>query len=216
MPCDASDSLEPTLRWFAAPDPPSASLACRQLRDFFSRLLVELLSAAASLAVLFRLPVGEAPTPVRPGVNDRPGVEAVRPKLPPPEGEESFLFACSRLSVLPTILRPSSSISSGLFTLTNLPSSGVVLRFAAYLESRFSDDFWRRMSEGLMLRSSELPGLSEERLPPELLGRGMVLPTNGVSLLGEDDSCCWLGMVGGSTRRMFFGGGLWMKKRGGI
>lgn len=143
MPCDVSDSLDPTLRWLA-PDsrdsvPMSASTACRH--DLLSRLLVELLSAIASFPVLLRLPVGEAPTPVRPGVNDRPGVEEVRPRLPQPEGDESFLLVCSRLSALLTILRPSSSINSGLFTFTNLLSSGVVFRFAEYLESKLSDDF---------------------------------------------------------------------------
>lgn len=63
------------------------------------------------------------------------------------------------------------------------------------------------MSDGLMFRSREFTGLSEEDKLPELLGKGMVLPANGKSRLGDDEIMV-PGMVGGSTRLIFLGGGL--------
>lgn len=204
MPCDASDSFEPTI-W---PWPPSPSAAFSEERDFFSKLLVDELSATASFDGLFKLPVGDTPTTVplaRPLDTFRLCVDTVRPKLP--VGlcvvviSERLVF--SRLSDFPT-LRPSSSIKSGGL---NFPSSGVVFLFAAsVLASKVSGDFCLKMSEGFTLRSSELPGLSDEDKLPDVLGKGILLPINGESRFGEDDSCP--GIVGGSTRRIFLGGGL--------
>ena len=66
--------------------------------------------------------------------------------------------------------------------------SGVVLRLLAkVLASTISFAFFcLNISEGLRLRSSELPALSEEEMLPE--GRGTVLPAKGVSRLGDEES----------------------------
>lgn len=63
-----------------------------------------------------------------------------------------------------------------------------------------------------MLRSKEFAGLSDDDKLPELDGKGMVLPAKGVSRLGEEDSMV-VGIVGGSTRRIFLGGGLKKSKQ---
>lgn len=58
-----------------------------------------------------------------------------------------------------------------------------------------------------MLRSKEFAGLSDDDKFPEFEGNGIVLPANPLSRFGEDESIL-PGIVGGSTRRIFLGGGL--------
>lgn len=92
----------------------------------------------------------------------------------------------SKLSALIT-LRPNSSANSD--EIECIPTSGAVRRYAdVTLTSNASDDFCRNISDGFMLRSNELDGLSE-----------------------SFNCCCAVGTVGGSTGaalRMYFGGGL--------
>ena len=92
-----------------------------------------------------------------------------------------------KLSDLANFLPNSSAIKSD--DLENLLM--VSFLFDDSLMSRESDDFWRNISEGLMLRSSELLGLLSESFLPVV-----------VEIFGT---------VGGSTgaaRRGNFGGGL--------
>lgn len=58
--------------------------------------------------------------------------------------------------------------------------------------SNESEDFWRNISDGLILRSSELDGLSSESLR-----------------IGDEDSVGTVGGSIGAARRGNLGGGLW-------
>lgn len=94
----------------------------------------------------------------------------------------------SKLSALMTFL-PNSSANSD--EIECIPTSGAVRRYAdVTLTSRASDDFCRSISDGFILRSKELDGLS------------------------ESFNCVFAGTVGtvggstGAALRMYFGGGL--------
>lgn len=98
----------------------------------------------------------------------------------------------SKLSALMTF-RPNSSANSD--EMECIPTSGAVRRYAdVTLTSRASDDFCRNISDGFILRSNELDGLSES--------------FNCVFVIGTVGT---VGTVGGSTGaalRIYFGGGL--------
>lgn len=177
-PCDARDSLDPTL-W-------RPSLV---LLFIFSRLPVGL-SVLRFPGPFPRLPVGEAPLVVAVVVTwpaalprDPVGLCELLVLLIDSEARRGF----SKFSDL-IFLLSADWLSDPLGT---LPTSFTVLRSPNFTSSE-SDDFWRWISDGLIFRSKELDGLSESAL--FLAVTGAVPGTVGGST--------------GAARRINFGGGL--------
>lgn len=75
----------------------------------------------------------------------------------------------------------------------------------------FSADFWRRISDGFIFLSNELPGLSEEddeENVPVVLAEVIIIAET--SFFDDDELAVEAteGTIGGSIRRICFGGGL--------
>lgn len=88
----------------------------------------------------------------------------------------------------------------------------MVLRFAAanaLTSLVFSADFCRNMSEGFTFRSNEFPGLSDDDEEENVLVFAEdVIIVACISLLDGGEDVAVEGTMGGSMRRICFGGGL--------